>query len=136
MTDSKKPSKALHTTLWVTQILLAASLIWAAMMKLFQPVETLAAMWPWAGQVSVALVKMTGIVDLLGGIGLILPSLIRIRPQLTPVTAGGIVILMVCATVFHIMRGEASATGANIVFAAMAAFIAWGRLTKAKITAN
>jgi uncharacterized membrane protein YphA (DoxX/SURF4 family) len=133
MSNQQAPSKLLHIALWVAQLLLAASLIWAATMKLFQPVEKLSAMWPWVGQVSGALVKVTGIVDLLGGIGLILPSLLRIKPQFTPIAAIGMMVLMVCASIFHIVRGEASSIGANIVFAGMAAFIAWGRWTKAKI---
>lgn len=87
-------------------------------------------MWPWAGEVSPSLVKLTGVADLLGGIGLIFPALLRIKPVLTPVAALGIVVLMVCAGVFHIMRGEASQIGFNMVVAGIAAFIAWGRFTK------
>jgi hypothetical protein len=136
MSNQPTPLKAIHIALWVVQALLAASLIWAATMKLFQPVETLSVMWPWVGQVSGALVKGTGIVDLLAGLGLTLPSLLRIKPQLTPIAAFGVVVLMVCASVFHIMRGEASSIGANTVFALMAAFIAWGRGTNAKIAAK
>ena len=102
-------------------------------MKLFQPTEKLAAMWPWAGQVPVALVKFTGLVDLLGAIGLIVPSLLRIKPKLTPMAAIGIIVLMISASIFHVSRGEASQTGVNIVFAGVAAFIAWGRFSRAPI---
>lgn len=125
-------TRTMNITLWVAQSLLAASLIWAAFMKLFSPVEKLAAMWPWAGQVSENLVKLTGVIDLLGAVGLILPALLRIQPKLTPLAAIGVVVLMVCAGIFHIMRGEASLIGVNIVFAVMAAFIAWGRLKTSK----
>lgn len=45
----------------------------------------------------------------------------------------GIVGLMVCASIFHITRGEASLIGVNIIFAVIAGFIAWGRLVKARI---
>ncbi|MCS3735302.1 DoxX family protein [Mucilaginibacter dorajii] len=133
MTDQHKPSKLLNIILWVTQVLLAATLIWAAAMKLFQPIEKLSAMWPWAGQVPVALVKFTGIIDLLGALGLLLPALLRIRPKLTPIAAVAIIVLMVSASIFHIARGEASVIGVNIIFALMAAFIAWGRWSKASI---
>lgn len=124
---------ALHIALWVIQVLLAATLVWAAGMKLFQSIDKLAAMWPWTGQIPATLVKLTGIVDLAGAIGLILPALLRIRPQLTPIAAGCIIALMVCASIFHIVRGEASVIGFNIVFALLAAFVAWGRFTKAPI---
>lgn len=133
MTDQHKPSKLLNIILWVTQVLLAATLIWAAAMKLFQPIEKLSAMWPWAGQAPVALVKCTGVIDLLGALGLLLPALLRIRPKLTPIAAVAIIILMICASIFHIARSEASVIGVNIIFALMAAFIAWGRWSKASI---
>lgn len=134
MAGQQKSSKAIHIILWVAQVALAVSLVWAAAMKLFQPIDKLAAMWPWAGQVPVALVKFTGIIDLLGAIGLILPSLLRNNPKLTPIAAIGIMVLMVCASIFHIARGEASVIGVNIVFAGIAAFIVWGRFTKVPIT--
>jgi len=134
MNDQHKPSKAINFALWVAQVFLAASLIWASLMKLFQPIEKLSAMWPWTGQIPVAMVKFTGIIDLLGAIGLILPALIRVKPKLTPIAALGIIALMICATTFHIIRGEASVIGANIVFAILAAFVAWGRFKKVPIT--
>lgn len=128
MTNQQTPSKALNIALWLAQAILAASLIWAASLKLFQPIEKLALMWPWVAQVSMTLVKFTGIVDLLGAVGLIIPTLIHAKSKLTPFTASGIIVLMICAGIFHIVRGEASVIGVNIVFAAIAAFITWGRL--------
>ncbi len=127
MTSTNTPSKTLHYSLWTAQVLLSTSLLWAAGMKLFQPIEKLSAMWPWTGQVSPALVTLTGLVDLLAALGLVLPMLFSIRPKLTGITALGMILLMICATVFHVLRGEVSLIGANIVFAALAVFIAWGR---------
>jgi hypothetical protein len=133
MTNQHKPSKALHIALWVVQVLVATTLLWATAVKLFQPVGEVAAMWPWAGEVPVAVLKLTGVVDLLGGLGLTLPALLRIQPQLTPIAALGVVVLMVCASVFHIARGEGSQIGFNVVFAALSVFVAWGRFRKAPI---
>ena len=123
----------MHIVLWIAQAVLAISLVWAALMKLGQPIEKLSAMWPWTGQVPAGLVKLTGLLDLASALGLILPSLLRIKPNLTAVAAMGIVVLMVCASIFHITRGEASLIGVNIIFAVIAGFIAWGRLVKARI---
>ena len=133
MVNQQKSLPVLHIALWVIQILLAASLVWGASMKLLQPIEQLAAMWPWTGQIPVELVKLTAVVDLLGATGLILPALLRIQPKLTPIAAMAVVALMICASVFHIVRGEAAVIGANVVFAVMAAFVAWGRLRKVPI---
>ncbi|GAB3882310.1 DoxX family protein [Spirosoma agri] len=133
MAHQLKPSKTIHILLWVAQLVLALTFGWAALMKLFQPTATLAAMWPWAGQIPEAWVRVTGLIDLLGALGLVLPSFLRIQPKLTPVAAISIVVLMVCASIFHIARGEVAQIGANVVFAGIAAFIAWGRMNKAPI---
>lgn len=127
MTNFTKPSKIVNILLWAAQLLLAASLLFGGSMKLFQPIEKLATMWPWAGEVSPALVKFTAIVDLLGALGVILPMLLRIRPQLTAFAAMGIVLLMICASIFHIARGETAQIGFNVFLALIAAFVAWGR---------
>lgn len=136
MTSQPKKSKALNIVLWVMQILLTVMLLWAGFTKLFEPIEKLSAMWPWTGQVPVAFVKFTGIVDVVGAMGLILPSLLRIKPKLTPIAAIALCVLMICAIVFHVARGEASHIGINIIFIGIAAFVAWGRFTKAVITSR
>jgi hypothetical protein len=127
MKNVQKPSKVFNISLWIIQGLLSVSLVWGASMKLFQPIEKLALMWPWAGQISESLVKLTGIIDLLGSIGIVAPTLFKIKLRLTIIAAWAIVLLMICASVFHILRGEASLIGANIIFAIMAGFLAWGR---------
>ncbi|HVI47829.1 MAG TPA: DoxX family protein [Chitinophaga sp.] len=134
MTELKGPSKAMHIFLWIAQVLLAGILAWGAAEKLFRPISGLAAMWPWAGQIPAVFVRATGLIDLAGAAGLILPALLRIRPKLTPIAAVAVIVLMICAGAFHIIRGEAAVIGANIFFAAIAAFIAWGRFYKAPVT--
>ena len=134
--SNTQQSKALPITLWIIQLLLASSMIWAGSVKLLKPVEEVAAMWPWAGEVSETFLKFTGVIDLLAGIGLILPSLLRIKPELTSITAIGVIVLMICAGAFHISRGEGSNIAPNIIFATMAAFIAWGRFRKAPIVSK
>lgn len=129
---SPSHSKPWHITLWVVQGLLATTLIWAAAMKLFQSPEALAAMWPWTAA-HPALVKFTGVVDLLAGLGLVLPGLLHIAPWLTVWTALGVGALMVAASVFHLSRGEADSIGFNVLVAMLAAGIAWGRAVKAPL---
>jgi uncharacterized membrane protein len=132
MTRQQKPSKAIHIVLWVAQVVLAVFFVIGAVMK-FQSIETIAAMMPWTGQVPALAVRLLGVIDLVGAVGLILPSLLRIKSYLTPWAAVGIIVLMVCAMIFHVSRGEASVIGVNIVAAIMAAFVAWGRFKKVPI---
>jgi uncharacterized membrane protein YphA (DoxX/SURF4 family) len=133
MINEQKKSKTMNIILWILQVILAVSLIWASSMKLFQPADKLAVMWPWTAD-NTALVKLTGVLDLLAGIGLVLPALLRIQPKLTTYAAYGTLVLMIAASVFHITRGEVSQIGVNIFFAVFAVFIAWGRQKKSPIT--
>lgn len=125
--------KTTHILLWIAQILLSVSLIWAAYVKLFQSIERLEVMWPWTGEVSPELVRFTGIIDLLGALGVLLPALFRFKTILIPIAAAGIVLLMISASIFHICRGEASQIWFNLVFGAVAAFVAYGRFKLAPI---
>jgi hypothetical protein len=119
-------SNALNIALWIAQGLLGALLLWAAATKLFTPADKLATIWPWTAG-NRKLVIATGILDALGALGLILPGLSGIMPQLTVYAALGVTALMIAAIIFHISRGEGAQTGINIVVMAIALFIAWGR---------
>ncbi|HYG37276.1 MAG TPA: DoxX family protein [Cytophagales bacterium] len=120
-------TKALHYALWVAQILVCLTLLWAGSKKIFYPGEVLSAEWPWTGEVSSLFVKLTGVLDWTGAIGIIVPTLIPSFRKLTVVAAIGIIALMVSAIVFHILRGEVSVIGVNIFFSVIVSFIAWGR---------
>jgi hypothetical protein len=65
--------------------------------------------------------------DLAGGLGVLLPSLTRIKPGLTLLAALGLAALQASAIVFHVSRGEAAKTPFNVLLVALAAFVAWGR---------
>lgn len=131
MTNSNSP-KAMNISLWVAQAILALIFLWAAYIKLFHSLEEAAKMLPWAKD-NPGLVKLTGVVELLAVLGIILPSALRIQPKLTVYAAYGIIVLMAAAAVFHISRGETPLIGMNIFFLLLAAFVAWGRSKKAII---
>ena len=133
--DIEKKPKGLNIALWIAQGLISLTLVWGAYAKLLQPLEETAKMLPWALE-NQGLLKFTGIIDLLGGLGIILPAALRIQPKLTVFAAYGIIALMVLGSVFHISRGEAPLIGMNIFIILVAIFIAWGRTKKAPITAK
>jgi putative oxidoreductase len=134
--ETSKKSKGMHITLWVAQGLLASMYLMAGFSKAFQPMEELSKMLPWVASMSPGLVRFIGLSELLGALGLLLPSLLRIQPKLTPLAAFGLVVVQVLATIFHVMQGEVSTLGMNIALMAIAAFIAWGRWRKAPIEAK
>lgn len=133
---NQKSNKGMNIALWIGQVLLGAMFIMAGAMKAFQPVEALVESLPWVTTVPAALVKFIGVSELFGGLGLLLPSLLRIKPFLTVWAAIGLVVVMLLAAGFHATRGEFPAIGVNVVLMAIAAFIAWGRSKKAPILAK
>jgi len=135
MTDQKK-SKALNIALWVAQGLLGVMFLMAGAMKASQPVEAMVESLPWVTSIPVGMVRFIGISEFLGGLGLLLPSILRIKPFLTVWAAMGLSIVMVLAAAFHASRGEFSAIGVNLVLVAIFVFVAWGRKTKVPIEAK
>ena len=133
ITNQATPSKALNIILWIAQVLLAGMFLMSGFMKVAQPIEELAKMLPWASQVPEGLVRFIGISEVLGGLGLLLPAALRIKPQLTAWAAVGLALVMLFAAGFHAFRGETSAIGMNVILALVALFIAWGRFKKAPI---
>lgn len=131
MTASTK-NKTLNIILWVAQILLAAMFLMAGIMKSTTPIEQLSQTINWVKN-QPGLVRFIGIMELMAALGLILPSLLRIKPVLTPIAATGLMLIMALAIPFHISRGETSAIGMNILFLLVAFFIAWGRSRKVPI---
>lgn len=129
----QKNNKALHISLWIAQGLLALIFIMAGVTKSLQPIDALAESLPWVTSTPLALVRFIGISELLGGLGLLLPALLRIKPSLTVWAAIGLAAIMFLAGIFHGSRGEYSGIGANMAFMAAALFIAWGRSKKAPI---
>jgi len=116
---------ALNIVLWVVQVLLALLFIWAGGMKLVMPLEQLQ-----QGPVHLPglFLRFIGVAELLGGLGLLLPGLLRIRTGLTPLAAAGLVIIMIGA-VWITLAGGGGAGMALIpaVTGLLAAFVAYGR---------
>lgn len=129
-------SKAFNIALWLAQVVLGGMFIMAGIMKSFTPITELTPQLPWAAEVPEMLVRFIGVSELLGGLGLLLPSLLKIKPVLTPVAAVGLAVVMVFAIIFHITRSEFPAVGFNLILGLIAVFIAWGRFKKAPISAK
>ena len=131
--ETVTPSGALRIGLWAAQGLIFFVFTAAGLVKLLTPIPQLAAMMPWTGEHSEAFVRSIGLIDLAGGIGILLPALTRILPRLTVLAALGCTVLQVLAIAFHVSRGEAVATPLNLVLLALAVFVLWGRGSRAPI---
>jgi hypothetical protein len=99
----------------------------AGYLKTFRPIMEIAPTIFWAPSLPEPLVRFIGISELLGAVGLILPALLKIRPQLTTMAAAALTLVMFVANVFHIVRGELFVLPMTLAFLFVAAFIAYGR---------
>jgi hypothetical protein len=116
-------------TLWIAAGLLAAVAMAGGISKTFVPKARLAAAHggEWTAGASVGFVKTLGVLELLAAVGLILPAIVDIAPVMVPVTAACWVLLMIGAMITHGRLGQSKLVMLNVVYLALAAFIAWGR---------
>jgi putative oxidoreductase len=116
----------MNILLWVLQVLLAVFVSSTGVIHFVLP-PNLPAPLHWMYDLSPALHAITGAAELLAALGLLLPGLTRIQSRLTPLAAFGLVLVMLGAIVFHLSRGEMVNAVLNLVVAAVAAFVAYGR---------
>ena len=114
--------------LWIIQILLAVLFLFAGGTKLVLPIETLQAMGsPNQIILPAWFLKFIGLCEVLGGLGLVLPGLLRIKPRLTPLAAAGLAILMIGATVVSVAGDGVLAGLVPFVSLLLLIFVAYGR---------
>jgi len=117
----------LNRTLWTLQGLLAALFLFAGIMKLVMPLEAMAGPIALPG----ALLRFIGAAEVFGGVGLVLPWLLKIQPVLTPIAAAGLVVIMTGAVVLTaITAGVAAAIFPLLVGVALTG-VGYGRMKPA-----
>ena len=118
-----RKSRKLTVTLWVIQGLLAALFLFAGGVKLVLPLEALKGPVEFPG----LFLRFIGVAEVLGALGLVLPGLLRIRTELTPLAAAGLVIIMIGATVTTMATGNVAPALFPLTVGVLAAFVAYGR---------
>jgi putative oxidoreductase len=120
----------MNRLLWVLQILLAVAFLAHGLLFLFPPAAV-------ADQMNAALPRwfqlFLGVAEVLAAVGLTLPGLTGIQPWLVPAAAGGLMIVMISATAFHLMRGEMSSAAITVLLLTMATVVAYMRWRRAPI---
>ena len=119
----------MNVILWIVQGLLALMFLMAGAMKVSKPKKVLREkLGDWVDQYSDLSLKLIGLAELLGAIGLILPMAMGFLPILTPLAAIGLAMTMVGAMKVHYDRKEKSKVTTNIVLMLLAVFVVFGRL--------
>ncbi len=117
----------MNTALWILQALLGFAMLGAGSMKVVRSKEQLAPKMTWVEDFSAGAIRLIGLSEILGGLGVVLPTATGILPFLTPVAAVGLTILMLGAVYTHVRRKESGQAVPSLVLAALAAFVAYGR---------
>src|SRR6266496_3685116 len=125
-TDATSTSRSpiMNRALWIVQVLLGLFFALASgAPKLLLPADAL----PMPIPLPHAFILFIGVSEVLGGVGLILPGLLRIRPGLTPLAAAGLVLVTIGATVYQLAAGQPGNAVFAVVVGLLAAFVAYGR---------
>ncbi|HKX05704.1 MAG TPA: DoxX family protein [Methylomirabilota bacterium] len=110
--------------LWIIQTLLGLLFLFSGSMKFVMSVAEMTKDTPWmAGW----FLHFIGVMEILGGLGLILPSALRIRPGLTPLAAAGLVIIMIGATVITLGTMGIGPAMLPLIVGILCVFVAYGR---------
>jgi uncharacterized membrane protein YphA (DoxX/SURF4 family) len=96
----------METVILVLQIGLSALFIYFGSLKLFMPVEQIEKRVSWANDYPGSRLKLFGLLEVLGAIGLTLPHQLDILPILTPIAATGLAMVMAGAAMVHLRRDE------------------------------
>lgn len=119
--------------LWVAQILLALGMASAGVMKLMSGDDMLTMYYPIFPP---TFIRFIGVCEILGAIGVVIPAALRIRPELTPLAAAGLAIIMGGAVISTIVMGAASMIATPLALFLLAVFVAYGRWKLAPITSR
>jgi uncharacterized membrane protein YphA (DoxX/SURF4 family) len=122
----------MNIVLWIIQVLLALLFLFAGVVKLVLPVEEMTKQTALPG----LFLRFIGVVEVLGGLGLILPGLLRIKPGLTPLAAVGLLIIIIGATVISLQTGPVALAMIPLVTGLLLAFVAYGRWRIAPLPAR
>ena len=119
----------MNLALWIVAGLLAAVLL-VSTSKAFVPKERIASAGhaaEWVRDFSPGTLRAIAALELLAAAGLILPAALGIAPGLVPVTASCVALLFVGAATMRLRRGERATVVPDLVYLALAIFVAWGR---------
>ena len=123
----------MNILLWVLQIVFGVYFVAIGVMHFVLP-PGLPAQMAWMYELSTPLHTVSGIAEILGGLGLILPAVTRIQTRLVVWAATGLALVMLAATLWHIPRGEFMNMVLTLVNAGIMAFIAYGRARLAPLS--
>jgi uncharacterized membrane protein len=117
----------MNIVLWVLQVLLGLAFLASGVVKATRDRGQLLERMPYVEDLSDGQVRTIGLLEIAGGLGLVLPAATGIAPVLTPLAAVGLAIVMIGAALLHVRRNEPQGIALTTVLFVGMAVIAWGR---------
>ena len=115
----------MDTLLWIVQILLAGLFLITGLTKLTQPrLKMAAGPMRWAADTTDRQFRAIGLLEVLGALGLILPSALGIAAGLPALAAVGLALTMVGAIATHVRYKEVDHVAVPVVVLGLALFVA------------
>lgn len=96
----------MQIVLWIVTALVALAFLAAGLVKRSQPRERLASRMHWIEDRSLPTVRVIGMLEVLGAVGLALPRLTHVRPWLSVAAAAGLILTMIGGATVHLRRKE------------------------------
>ncbi|MCQ2001357.1 DoxX family protein [Arthrobacter sp. zg-Y108] len=96
-------------------------------MKIVQNHARLTENLRWPEDFPAGTVKLIGVLEVLGAVGLIVPQATGILPVLTPLAASALTVLMALAVLVHVRRGERNRIALNLILLVLSLVVALGR---------
>ncbi|MGO1770704.1 MAG: DoxX family protein [Microbacterium sp.] len=117
----------MNVALWIVASIFAIGFVAGGIVKLTWSYERYAARLHWPEDFTPGKVRFMGVLEIIGGLGLVLPGLLGIAPVLVPVAASGMALYMAGAATERIRRSEYTEILGDLLFLGGMLFVAWGR---------
>jgi uncharacterized membrane protein YphA (DoxX/SURF4 family) len=122
---SVRRERMMSVTLWTLQGALALLFLFAGGSKLLLPTNVLLAQM--ALPLPIWFLRVIGVVEVAGALGLILPQLTHIKPVLTPLAACGLALEMVGATIVTVIAMGVAPALMPLIVGFLSVVVAYGR---------
>jgi len=118
----------MEIALWIVASIVALFYVMAGGMKTFNT-ATFVEKAPWAQRMGVARVRVVGVLELLGAVGIVLPQLTGIgAPLLTILAAGCLALVQIVAIGIHLAEKSYASLPINAAMVVLPLFVFFGRL--------
>ncbi len=120
----------MDTVVTVIQVFLGLFFSVGALLKLTQPYAkfTKLPFQGWANDFKPEHIRLIGVLEESGGVGLIAPLFLHSLTMLTSLAAVGLALVMAGAMATHLRRSEYANVVGNMMWLGLALFVAYGRL--------